>query len=309
MTFAHTPVLAEPALNWLDPKPGGRYVDGTVGGGGHAQLILEHEATASLLCIDRDAAAITAAGRHLAKYGSRAIFRRGSFAEMDVFAQEVGWDSVDGVLLDLGVSSHQLDTADRGFSFRKDGPLDMRMDRRQRTTAATILNTCSESELARIFREYGEERQAGKVARAVVTQRQDRAFSHTQQFAALLERVLVRKPGRRLPPPTRCFQALRIAVNEELTEVSEGLDRAIQLLASGGRIVVISFHSLEDRIVKNSFRDAARTCVCPPDLPVCRCNQKQTLRVLTRKPIRPTNSEIDANRRSAPARLRAAEKL
>jgi len=224
-------------------------------------------------------------------------------------AEQLGWDRVDGVLLDVGISSMQVDTAQRGFSHRLDGPLDMRMDRRGPVTAATIVNTWSEDQLTDVFRRYGEERRARRVARAVVTQREEQPFSRTGELAELLKRVVGQRRGPTLPPATRCFQGLRIAVNRELEELEDGLAGALELLRPGGRLVVISFHSLEDRIVKHSFRHEAATCVCPPGLPVCVCGKSAALRILTRKPLRPSADEVTMNRRAASAKLRAAERL
>lgn len=309
MAFVHIPVLPREAVTWLNVQPDGLYIDGTLGGGGHTELILRAGGRCQVLGIDRDGDAVKAAGERLASFGARAHLFRGCFSDMDAFAGELGWERVDGILLDVGISSHQLDTPVRGFSFRSDGPLDMRMDRRARTTAATLLNTAGEEELRRIFREYGEEPRAGAVARAVVRRREEKPFSRTAEFAELCEAVAEKRQGRKLPPATRCFQALRIAVNEELEELRAVLDRAIALLKPGGRLVVISFHSLEDRIVKHAFRDAAATCVCPPGMPVCRCGKTATLNVLTRKPVFAADDELAANPRAGSARLRAAEKI
>lgn len=309
MAFAHSAVLPDQVVHWLALKPEGRYVDGTVGGGGHARRILEADETLELLAVDRDGEALAAAEAALAEFAPRVHFFRGCFSDWSAFADELGWGGVDGILLDVGVSSYQLDTPGRGFSFRHDGPLDMRMDRRARVTAATLLNTLSEAELKAIFREYGEEPRAGAVAREVVRQRADKPFSRTREFAEVLERVADKARGRKLPPPTRCFQALRIAVNQELEELQTALAVGIDTLNPGGRLVVVSFHSLEDRIVKNAFRDAAKTCVCPPDFPVCRCGKTATLKVLTRKPVFADPDELAANPRAASARLRAAERL
>jgi 16S rRNA (cytosine1402-N4)-methyltransferase len=284
-------------------------IDGTVGGGGHAEAILKAAADVHLLGIDRDDEALAAAGMRLSDFGPRVSLVRGSYTEMRELARDQGWSEVDRILLDLGVSSHQIDTGNRGFSHRQDGPLDMRMDRRSPVTAASILNRASQEELARIFREYGEERQAARVAHAVVERRQQRPWERTGEFAELVTRIVGHPRHGHLPPATRCFQALRIAVNQELEQLQQGLERAVELLAPGGRLVVISFHSLEDRMVKNFFRQAALTCVCPPDFPECRCDKQATLKVLTRKPEQATAEELEQNRRAAPAKLRAAEKL
>jgi len=251
---------------------------------------------------------LDACGRRLSSFGARVKLKQGGYSAMAGYAAELGWREADGVVLDLGVSSHQLDTARRGFSHRADGPLDMRMDRTEAVTAAAILNTAAEGELVRIFRDYGEEKRARRVAAAVVARRREKPIMRTGEFAELAEQAVGHALRGRLPPATRCFQALRIAVNRELQELEEGLRAASALLRDGGRLVVISFHSLEDRMVKNSFREAARSCVCPPDFPVCRCGKESELTILTRKPLRPTAAEVERNRRAAPARLRAAEK-
>lgn len=309
MSFSHIPVLPEETVHWLNPQPGGRYIDGTVGGGGHSRLILAADDTVEVLGIDRDADALAAAKKNLTPFKDRVHLFRGCFGDLGAFAEELGWETVDGILLDVGVSSHQIDSAIRGFSFRQDGPLDMRMDRRQRLTAATILNSWNEADLKMVFRTLGEEPRAGAVARAVIRRRQQKPFSRTREFAELLEQVADKARGRRLPPPTRCFQALRIAVNGELDELEDALAVGVDVLRSGGRMVVISFHSLEDRIVKNAFRDEAKTCVCPPGFPVCRCGKIARLNVLTRKPVMAGEREIELNSRAGCARLRAAERL
>jgi 16S rRNA (cytosine1402-N4)-methyltransferase len=306
--FEHIPVMVQEVADFLAQRQARRFVDGTVGGGGHAEVLLEAIPDSELLGIDRDADALAAAAERLQRFGERVSLVQGDYSTMAAVAAERGWSEVDGVLLDLGVSSHQLDTPARGFSHRADGPLDMRMDRRNPVTAAAILNTASQEELARIFYEYGEERNARRVAKAVVERREKRPWLRTAEFAEMVEAVVGRSVRGSLPPATRCFQALRIAVNSELHELSQGLRTAIELLRPGGRVVVISFHSLEDRLVKNTFRDAAMDCICPPDFPVCRCDKHSELRILTRKPLRPGEAEIKANRRAAPARLRAAEK-
>jgi 16S rRNA (cytosine1402-N4)-methyltransferase len=271
-------------------------------------MLLERIPGCEILGIDRDDTALQAASRRLQPYAERVHLYRGPFSALADFAAENGWETVDGVLLDLGVSSPQIDTPARGFSHRFDGPLDMRMDRRLTETAATILNTESEEELADIFFCYGEERHARQVARAVVRRRQEKPWARTAEFAELVEQVVGRaKHGP--PPATRCFQALRIAVNDELGELDRALEAAVQLLAPGGRLAVISFHSLEDRIVKQFFRHEASSCICPPDLPVCVCGKIPTLRAVTRKPAVASPAERESNPRSAPAKLRVAEKL
>lgn len=305
--FAHEPVLADEVLAMLLEARPERILDATVGGGGHAALLLENRPQAFLLGLDRDEEAVAAARERLRVFSPRVQIARTTFAEFATQAKELGWESCDAILLDLGVSSHQLNTPERGFSYRTDGPLDMRMDRRSPRTAARLLNTATQDELERIFREYGEERRARALARAVVARRDEHPFARTAEFAELAERVVGR--ARHGPPaPTRAFQGLRIAVNEELQMLEETLPEMVRFLRPGGRIAVTSFHSLEDRTVKRRFRHEAATCVCPPGMPECRCDKIQTLRVLTRKPVRPSKEEIERNRRAAPARLRVAER-
>jgi 16S rRNA (cytosine1402-N4)-methyltransferase len=312
MSFSHEPVLLRQVVEWMNPAAGRRFVDGTVGGGGHSAAILEKApADAELLGIDRDDEALAAAKAKLAGFGQRVRLVRSPYSRMAEIAEELGWDegSVDGILLDLGISSHQIDTPDRGFAHRFDGPLDMRMDRRSPTTAATLLNRAPLEELTRIFREYGEEPKAFRLAQAVVARRAERPWERTGELAELAQKVVGRPFERGLPAATRCFQALRIAVNGELEELEKGLEEAVALLRPGGRLAVISFHSLEDRRVKHFFRDEALSCVCPPGLPICVCHKTPRLKVLTKHPVDADETEIESNRRSACAHLRVAERL
>lgn len=286
-------------------KPGGRYIDGTVGGGGHARGILVASAPdGELLGIDADPMAVTLAGERLAEFRRRVALVQGNFADLEEIAVEHGSYPVDGILLDLGLSSLQLEAARRGFAFRLDGPLDMRFDPSQTTTAADLVNALSMKELADILSRYGEEPQARRIARAIVA---ERPLSTTRELAALVERTVGRR--RRIHPATRTFQGLRIAVNEELECLAEALPQALRLLAPGGRLAIVSFHSLEDRLVKRFFRDEARDCLCPPEIPVCTCDHRAALRIVTKKPIRPSAEEVEANPRSRSARLRIACRL
>ena len=303
--------MADEVLRFLDPHRGGAYLDGTLGGAGHARLILEATSPDGILVgMDRDAEALAAAKNNLAAFGERAILRQGNFSEMNTHLDLLEIDQLDGILLDLGVSSHQLDSPERGFSFREDGPLDMRMNPAAGVSAATVIAEAEADELQRIFRDYGEERWAGKIARAIVADRDQTPFVTTLQLAELVCRVV---PGGRVPqrihPATRIFQALRIYVNGELESLRIGLDVAWQRLKVGGRLVVISFHSLEDRIVKQAFRALAAGCNCPPRLAVCACGHQPKVRILTRKAVRATEDEIKINPRSRSAVLRAMEKL
>ncbi len=311
MSAFHEPVMVKEVTASLSLKRGGIYVDGTVGGGGHAAEILRETAPDGLLIgIDADEEAILESTERLKGFGGRAILVKGNFAEMDTILATLGKNKVDGVLLDLGVSSHQLDTADRGFSFQTDAPLDMRMDPRQGLSAGDLINTASEEELARIIREYGEEPMARRIARAVVAQRAATPVKTTAELAALIARTIPRKYRRGdIHPATRTFQALRIAVNRELANLERAIEAGTNVLVKAGRFSIISFHSLEDRIVKNGFSSRAGACTCPPDLPLCVCKAKATLKVLTRRPARPTDDEIAANPRARSARLRTAERI
>ncbi len=309
--FVHVPVLRREVEEYLTfpADRSARLIDGTVGGGGHSASLLKKYPQLELLGIDRDNAALAKAKETLAFAGGRVTLVRGCYSEMKRIAREHGWETVDGILLDIGVSSPQLDKIERGFSWRADGPLDMRMDQRSTLTASRLLNTAAERELERIFREYGEVAKSRKLAAAVVAKRETAPFATTGDLVALCDEVLGRtKPGV-LPAPTLVFQALRVAVNDELGELERVLPDAVELLAKGGRIAVISFHSLEDRIVKNFFRDEAAECVCPPGLPVCICNKVPTLKVVSRKAVTAKADELKENRRSAPAKLRAAERI
>ena len=301
-----TEVLAQ-----LQPRTGGVYLDGTLGGGGHARLILEASAPDGILIgLDRDPAALEKAAEVLAPFTGRTRLRHANFAETGQVLDELGIDGLDGMLLDLGVSSHQLDTPERGFSFRDDGPLDMRMDRSRGETAAQVVNSRDEVELTRIFRSYGEERWAKKIARRICQVRGEQPFETTRSLAELIRDTV---PGghhpARIHPATRVFQALRIFVNGELEHVRSGVEQGLRLLRPGGRLVVISFHSLEDRIVKHMFRDAATGCVCPPKLPICQCGHQPDVEILTRRAVRPSEEELDQNPRSRSAILRAVRKL
>ncbi len=308
--FRHLSVLPDEVLELLAPKPGGIYLDGTLGGGGHTELILEKIVPDGLVIgIERDREALAAASARLEKFGTSFIPLQGSFGDLTQLLKQQNIEAVDGILLDLGVSSHQLDTAERGFSFRQDGLLDMRMDPSKGETAADILESLSAGELERIIKEYGEERWARKIAQSIERERQEKAIVTTLQLAELVAHAIPRRfHEERIHPATRTFQALRIAVNNELEQVRQGVSDGISLLKPEGRIVVISFHSLEDRIVKQRFREAATGCICPPRLPYCICNKKPVIRVLTNRPITAGEEEVARNPRARSAKLRAAEK-
>jgi 16S rRNA (cytosine1402-N4)-methyltransferase len=309
MNFKHQSVLLDEAVSLLSANNGRRFIDGTLGGGGHSRKLLETLPNCEVLGIDRDRSALAAAQENLTGFCSRFKAVKGRFSALAEMAREHGWKSVDGVLLDLGVSSPQIDTPERGFSFRFDAPLDMRMDRQSPVTAAVLLNSLEEEELANIIFEYGEERRSRAIARAIVQRRQSRPWERTGELAELLEKIVGRRFQHGLPPATRTFQALRIAVNQELQELQLALEGAMEISAKGARIVVIAFHSLEDRLVKKFFRQEAATCVCPPGLPLCVCGKKAALRLITRKPVVASEEELNRNPRSSCAKLRAAEKL
>ncbi len=303
--WQHEPVLFGEVLQALRPQPGGRYVDATLGLGGHTRALLEACAPdGSVLGIDRDQAVLEEAVRRLGALGERLVPVVGDFADVGSLARERGFAEVDGLLMDLGVSSPQLDDAARGFSFQASGPLDMRMDQRADLTAADIVNHWPEEEISHILWEYGEERYARRIARAIC---EERPLPDTGALADLVARVIGRR--ERIHPATRTFQALRIAVNDELGALESALPQALDLLVSGGRLAVIAFHSLEDRIVKQFIRREARDCICPPRLPVCVCGHTATLRPVTKKPVRASAEEVARNPRSRSARLRVAERI
>lgn len=293
----------------LAPAQGGRFLDGTVGGGGHAAAILERTAPdGRLLGLDVDPAALAVARRELARYGDRAVLVQRSFAVLDDVARERGFDQLDGVLLDLGLSSIQLADHARGFSFRAAGPLDMRADPGLERTAADIVNTWDERDLRRIFAELGEEPEAARVAGAIVRRRARGPFITADDLGRFVAGVKTRRP-QKTDPATRVFQALRMAVNDELGSLARGLSAALAVLRPGGRLAVISFHSLEDRAVKQFMARESRDCICPPHLPTCVCGHRAGLRVLSRRPLMAAVAETMRNPRARSARLRVAEKL
>jgi 16S rRNA (cytosine1402-N4)-methyltransferase len=305
----HTPVLLEEVVTQLQPRRGGLYVDCTVGGGGHAREILRAcGPEGQLIGLDWDDDAIAASRERLSEFGARVQLVRASYADLERVLMSLAVTAVDGVLIDLGVSSRQFDEPTRGFSFLRDGPLDMRMSRQLGATARDILHTDSLEELATIFRLYGEERRAGAIAREIVAEREHTSIETTTQLARLVERVLGPKHGP-IHPATRVFQALRIAVNDELGNLKHGLEVSTRYLKSGARLAVISFHSLEDRIVKQFFVEKSTGCVCPPRLPVCACGRKAVLRIVTKKPVTASEQEVRGNPRARSAKLRIAEKI
>jgi len=303
----HVPVLYDAVMAWLAPKIGGRYIDGTLGLGGHARGLLQGSAPdGELLGLDADPQALDQARANLASFASRLTLVQGRHRDLGAIATRQGWSQVDGILLDLGVSSLQLDKAERGFSFREDGPLDMRLGPDGTETAADLVNELPERELADLIYAYGEERYSRRIASAICRQR---PFEGTARLAKVVARAVPNRSRQRIHPATRTFQALRIAVNDELASLRQVLPQALDLLRPGGRLAVIAFHSLEDRIVKQFLVRESKDCICPPELPACVCDHRATVRLLTRKPIRPDDQEVAENPRSSSARLRVAEKL
>ena len=317
MTFSHTSVLLQETIASLNIKAGGVYADGTLGGGGHSLEIVKRLASEEaggsqkgiLIGIDRDEDAIEAAAGRLRDYSDRVIIRRGNYSQMPEITRELGIEALDGIVLDLGVSSYQLDEAERGFSYMKDAPLDMRMDRRETRTAADLVNEASERELFHIIRDYGEERFAQNIAKHIVERRSRMPIKTTGELVEIIRASIpmkMQKTGGH--PAKRTFQALRIELNGELTALEDSLDGMIDLLKDGGRLSVITFHSLEDRIVKAAFRRNENPCTCPPDFPVCVCGKKPKGFVVTRKPILPSEEEMEENPRAGSAKLRVFER-
>ena len=312
MEAGHLPVMPEEVIETLAPGAGSLQIDATVGGGGHTERILEAASPdGRVLGLDADQAAIDRVALRLARFGDRLVLRRANFRELAEVAPAAGFGAVDGLFFDLGLSSYQLADRDRGFGFRAGGPLDMRFDANRGVPAAELLATLDADALAALFRRYGEEPAAWKIAKAIVTTRATVPVGTAEDLAALVERVVPVNPRvrRRTHPATRVFQALRIAVNEELDALEEGLVAAVDLLRPGGRLVVLSYHSLEDRIVKRFLAAERRGCTCLPEAPVCVCGKTPRLRLVTRPSLTPTEAEIDANPRARSARLRAAERL
>lgn len=310
MAFAHTSVLLNETVDGLAVKPDGIYVDATLGGGGHAFEVCQRLGSKGrFIGIDQDAAAIEAAGVRLLGFGEKVTIIRSNYCDIKLRLHEIDIDKVDGIVLDLGVSSYQLDTADRGFSYRADAPLDMRMDQRQRKTARDIVNEYSEAELYRVIRDYGEDRFAKNIAKHIVAERGKRPIETTGELNEVIRRAIPMKVQKTSGHPSkRTFQAIRIELNRELDVLRDTLDDMIDLLNPGGRICIITFHSLEDRIVKSAFRRNENPCTCPSDFPVCVCGKVSKGRVVTKKPILPTVEELESNSRSKSAKLRIFER-
>lgn len=305
MEFNHISVLLREVISSLDIKPDGIYIDGTAGGAGHSLEIAKRLTTGRLIALDRDPDAVKTAGERLAAYPAQVI--KSNFSDMDTVVKSIGIEKVNGILLDLGVSSYQLDTAERGFSYHKDATLDMRMSR-EGITARELVNTLTAEALAEIFRNYGEEKFAYRIALKIVERRAKEPIVSTLQLAETIASAVPAAARRDGHPARRCFQALRIAVNGEMESLSSALDKAFDLLAPEGRLAVITFHSLEDRMVKLRFKEYCTGCVCPPDIPVCVCGRTPAGRLLTRKPIEPSAEELRQNPRSRSAKLRVVIK-
>ncbi len=306
--MGHVPVLSKEAIEVLQPRPGAIVVDCTLGAGGHARLLLEAiQPDGRLLAIDRDPAAVEGGRTRLSVFGPPPTVVRGDFADLERIARENGFEQVDAVLFDFGISSVQLDDPERGFSFRAEGPLDMRLDPESPLTAERVVNELPERELGERIRELGEERWAARIAQFIVRRRPLRT---TRDLAAAVEAAIPKGAWPRdIHPATRTFQAIRMVVNDELGSIAQGLKAALQILSPGGRMAAITFHSLEDRLVKSFLVAESKDCLCPPQQPVCTCAHRASLRILTRKPVRPSDEEVRQNPRARSAKLRAAQKL
>lgn len=309
--YVHRPVQIENVLRFLITDPRGVYVDGTLGEGGHSRAILERiSERGRLIGIERDEEQLKIAERRLMDFSQNTTLVHGNFADMDTIIEQMGIESVDGILLDLGISSHQIEKSGRGFSFMRDEPLDMRMDTKQGRTAYNLINRATYEELRDIIREFGEERMAGKIARKIIKQREKCPISSSKELAEIV-RSVVKSSGRRetKDPATRTFQAIRIAINREIENLKIFLSKVPALIKKGGRLVILSYHSLEDRVVKHTFKEWEKGCICPPHFPVCRCGKEPTFRILTKRGLRPSQDEIMANPRARSSILRAVERV
>lgn len=308
-TFSHKSVLLNETIDGLNIKPDGLYLDGTVGGGGHSYEIAKRLTTGRLVCIDQDEDALRAAKKKLKEYEDKTTFIRGNFKNMKELLMPYGLFGFDGIMLDIGVSSYQIDEKSRGFTIRDDAPLDMRMDRRQSLTAEEIVNEYSLEDLTKIFFEYGEERFSKKIAQNIVDERLNGRITSTNQLNDIIKKSVFGAPDKKTKSLLRIYQALRIEVNDELNALQSAIEDAFFLLKSGGRLAIISFHSLEDRIVKNAFRYYELDCICDPKQPVCTCDKEKTGNVITRKPITASKNELKENSRAHSAKLRIIEKI
>ena len=309
MTKQHQSVLEGEILKHLNLREGSLIVDGTLGDGGHTELILKNTTGVRVLAIDRDIEAIKRAGKRLAPFKSRTILVHENFSNIKTILKKANVMSVNGLLLDLGVSSPQLDSPERGFSFMRNGPLDMRMDSAQETTAADLLVSLSDRELALVIKEYGEERYPKRIVRAIRKAQTQKAITTTHQLSNIISSVMHLSRPTKIHPATRTFQALRIAVNNELDHIKKTLSDSIEILQASARIMVVSFHSLEDRIVKNFFKDEEKGCICPPKIPICACGHMARLKIITRKPVSPSVEEVRRNSRASSAKMRVAERV
>lgn len=310
MDFKHVSVLLDETIAGLNIKPDGTYVDGTLGGGGHAYEVLKRlSPKGRLIGIDQDGEALQAAGERLKEFEDKVTLVRDNYCEIERVLKDLNIEKVDGIVLDIGVSSYQLDNLERGFSYKSDAPLDMRMDTRQVLTAADVVNTYSENELFKIIKDYGEDKFAKNIAKHIVLARKDKPFETTKELSEVIKRAIPMKvQAKGGHPAKKTFQAVRIEVNRELTVLKESIDKMIEHLNPGGRICIITFHSLEDRIVKMKFRENENPCTCPPDFPVCVCGKKSKGKVVTRKPIIPSDEEIKVNKRAKSSKLRIFER-
>ena len=310
MNFEHTPVLLKEAIDGLNIKEDGIYVDGTLGGAGHSLEIVKRLTSGKLIGIDQDLDAIGKAREVLKDGSDKIILVHDNYVNIEEILSSLHIEKVDGILLDIGVSSHQLDEEERGFSYNKDAPLDMRMDETQDFTAWDVVNKYSEEELKRIIWDYGEERWAKRIAEFIVNERKTKPIDTTLQLVDVIKKAIpkkVRMEGHH--PAKKTFQAIRIEVNGELEVLEKSIPKMCRLLNKGGRIAIITFHSLEDRIVKETFKELNKDCICPPEIPICVCDKKQEIKIITRKPIIPTESEIERNPRSRSSKLRIAERV
>ncbi|MDO8507765.1 MAG: 16S rRNA (cytosine(1402)-N(4))-methyltransferase RsmH [bacterium] len=308
----HKSVLLQEVVQFLDPKPGQVFIDATIGFGGHSEEILKKiSPDGKLLGIDQDEEALNWLGANLAPKYPNLTLKKANFSEIDQISRESGHQNANGILADIGVSSYQFDEAGRGFSLKNDGPLDMRMDKTRDLTAAEVVNTYSEQDLTDIFSKYGEERLSKTIAREIVARRAEKRFATTLELADMIRGIYDKKglKGLKIHPATRVFQALRIEVNDELGNLEKFLPQALDSLAPKGRLSVITFHSLEDRIVKDFFQREAKGCICPPDYPICKCGHEKTIKIITKKPILASDEEIRENPRSRSAKLRVIEKI
>ena len=309
MDFKHISVLLDETIDGLDIKPDGIYVDGTFGGGHSYEILKRLSPKGRLIGIDQDGEALKAAGERLKEFENQITLVRSNYCEIDKVLKELNVEKVDGILLDIGVSSYQLDNLERGFSYKSDAPLDMRMDTRQELTAADVVNTYSENELFKIIKDYGEDKFAKNIAKHIVLARKEKPLETTKELSEVIKRAIPMKvQAKGGHPAKKTFQAIRIEVNQELTVLKESIDKMIDLLKPNGRICIITFHSLEDRIVKTKFRENENPCTCPPNFPVCVCGKKSKGKVITRKPIIPSEDEIEENKRAKSSKLRIFER-